>query len=200
MSERRKRRCPPGVRRPEIFPDASHLRIVLTETPSSRAASPTATIWEFESLWVSSMAGNLPRPRQMCQEPLFLSASYPCQKCPHMGRFGGMSADVISFAVGRIPQWTFAERLRKVRRDAGMNQTEFAEQLGVKRESLTAWETGRNEPRSITEVVERLERLTGVPRQWFLGWLDPEPQPRQVGEEGLEPPTFRVETRHLKIA
>lgn len=111
-----------------------------------------------------------------------------------------MSADVIPFGASRIPQWTFAERVRKVRRDMGLNQAAFAEQLGVKRESLTAWETGRNEPRSITETAERLEEVTGVPRQWFLGWMDQTPSGGPgtgVGEERFERSTFRVETRRF---
>lgn len=76
----------------------------------------------------------------------------------------------------RVPQWTFAERLRKVRRDTGLTQPEFAAQLdGVKPSTLEAWETGRNRPRDLPKVAADLERVTGVPRAWFLGWLDGSP-------------------------
>lgn len=81
-----------------------------------------------------------------------------------------MSAQVIKLPT-RIPQWDFADRLRKVRRDAGYTQEEFAQALGVGDRAYAAWEAGRNEPKAMPEIVVRLERLTGVPRAWFFGWM-----------------------------
>lgn len=82
-----------------------------------------------------------------------------------------MSSNVITFPV-TVPVWTLADRLRKVRRDSGMGQNDFAEALGFGRQAYAAWESGRNAPRDLADVAERLERVTGVPRAWFLGWMD----------------------------
>lgn len=41
---------------------------------------------------------------------------------------------------------TFAEKLRSVRRQAGMSQEQLAEQLGVSRQAVTKWETGGGIP------------------------------------------------------
>ena len=112
-----------------------------------------------------------------------------------MGTFVSMT---ISMVPNRIPQWTFGERVRKVRRQSDLTQVEFAEKLGVTRAALESWESGRNEPRNIVDVAVRLEAITGVPRQWFLGWLDgagPGGPGASVGEAGIEPATFRVESR-----
>lgn len=69
-----------------------------------------------------------------------------------------------------VPQWTFADRVRKIRRDVlRMEQGEFAGLLGVTRQAYAAWESGRNEPRSILAVARRIEEVSGVPAAWVLG-------------------------------
>lgn len=66
--------------------------------------------------------------------------------------------------------WTFADRIRKVRRDVlAIDQGEFATRLGVTRQAYAAWESGRNEPRSILAVAKRIEAMSGVPAAWVLG-------------------------------
>lgn len=76
-----------------------------------------------------------------------------------------------------IPQWTLAERLRKVRRERGLSQEVFAARIGVKPGTYSAWETGRNVPDRIDELAEKLEGATGITRLWFLGWSDGAPPP-----------------------
>ena len=77
----------------------------------------------------------------------------------------------------RPPSWTFGERLRKARREVGLNQADMAKRLGVKTATLGAWETGRNKP-DVATLAPRLEDVTGIPRVWFLGWDDgPQPDP-----------------------
>lgn len=71
----------------------------------------------------------------------------------------------------RIPEWTFAERLRKVRRELRVNQETMADRLGVKASTYGAWETGRNKP-DLAELAPQLEAVTGISRTWFLGWTD----------------------------
>lgn len=115
-----------------------------------------------------------------------------------------MSAELIHMPHRRIPQWTFAERVRKARRDLGIRQNDFAERLGVSLSAYSAWETGRNTP-DIAKVAPRLEAATGIPRTWFLGWEDESPHPdgpgggMDVHPLGLEPRThwIRDNVRHV---
>lgn len=82
-----------------------------------------------------------------------------------------------------IPRWTFAERIRKVRRDRGLTQEEFAESvLGLRLSTYSAWETGRNTP-DLAQLAPILEQRTGVPKEWFLGWMNEE-APRPDGPDG----------------
>ncbi|WP_375537680.1 helix-turn-helix domain-containing protein [Curtobacterium sp. MCBD17_032] len=89
----------------------------------------------------------------------------------------------------RYPTFSFGERVRKVRRETGMTQAEFAEKLGVGRQAYAAWEVDKNTPPRMVEVAERLEELTGVGREWFLGWADGS---GPVGPAGIEPTTSTV--------
>ena len=102
-----------------------------------------------------------------------------------------------------IPAWTFADRLRKVRREIlGTTIEGMAEALEVGSKAYGAWEAGRNKPGDIAAIATKLEQITGVPRTWFLGWTDDAPvgggsnfvggaaiRPRLVGRTGLEPVT-----------
>lgn len=75
-----------------------------------------------------------------------------------------------------VTPWTTAERMRKVRRLAGMNQTDFAAAIGVGREAYSSWEASTHDiqPRNIVTVARRIEDLTGVSASWILG-LDETP-------------------------
>lgn len=73
-----------------------------------------------------------------------------------------------------VPQWSFGDRLRKVRTELGMDQREFATKLQIKAPTLSSYEAGRANPRArdLPGLASRLQALTGVPREWFLGWDD----------------------------
>ncbi len=98
-----------------------------------------------------------------------------------------MSSNVIPMP-NRIPEWSFADRLRKVRRDGRMTIDEMAATLNVGAKAYGAWEAGRNTPADIADVAVRLERVTGVPRTWFLGW-ETDGAPRPDGPDGGLPST-----------
>lgn len=91
-----------------------------------------------------------------------------------------------------IPEETFGDRLRRVRRALGMNQETFAARLGedVGVKALGAWETGTREPRGAVSLAKRIELAFNVPAAWLLG-LDTPPTgggpelPRQ--DSNLEP-------------
>jgi transcriptional regulator with XRE-family HTH domain len=80
---------------------------------------------------------------------------------------------------GRQPlnlTWSFADRVRKVRREMRMSQEAFANLTGYKDRTIAAWETARNVP-DLADVAPRLEATTGVAKEWWLGWSNnPAPQ------------------------
>lgn len=78
---------------------------------------------------------------------------------------------------GLVPEWTFADRLRKARLKSDLTQEEFAEKLGAKSGAYSHWESGRNTPRQVVTIAQRIEMLTGIPAAWMLGLMDPAPQP-----------------------
>ncbi|GAA1401786.1 hypothetical protein GCM10009613_60670 [Pseudonocardia kongjuensis] len=80
------------------------------------------------------------------------------------------AADAGTRPGGRIPRWTFADRMRKVRVDLlEMQQTELARHLGVTRAAYAAWESGRTTPRNILAIARQVEALSEVPAAWILG-------------------------------
>lgn len=73
-----------------------------------------------------------------------------------------------------VPRWSFADRLRKIRRDVvrAATQADMAALLEYPRPAYVNWESGTSRPRDIVEVAQRIERLTGVPASWVLGLED----------------------------
>lgn len=90
-----------------------------------------------------------------------------------------------------VPEWEFSDRLRKIRKDAGLTQGEMAALLGMKKSALGHWETGFTHPRDMVATAKRIESALGVPAAWTLGVWDDE----LVRHQGLEP-----QTRWLSVA
>jgi len=97
---------------------------------------------------------------------------------------------------GTTPQWDFSDRIRKVRRTLGLTQEQMAVALEVGDKRYAAWESGRNTPDDLPGMAVRLEAISGVPRTWFLGWVDdspigggpngaPEPERRTLDYRGV---------------
>ena len=61
----------------------------------------------------------------------------------------------------------FGARLREVRKIKKLTQKELAEQIGIKQNSYSDWETGKNEP-SIENLV-KLADLFDVSLDWLFG-------------------------------
>ena len=68
----------------------------------------------------------------------------------------------------RIPAWTFGDRLRKARRDAGLSQTEMAYRLGTTDKSVANWESGASKPRDLITTAQLIEEATGVSAEWLV--------------------------------
>ena len=97
-------------------------------------------------------------------------------------------------------EWSFGDRLRKIRRVVGASQDDFAAVLEVGKESLAAWELGVNTPRNIVALSKRIELAYGVPAGWTLG-IQESPHPDPDGGEGaprpgLEPGTLGGHRRY----
>lgn len=57
------------------------------------------------------------------------------------------------------------ERIKELRKALGLTQQEFAEQLGVKRNTIAQYETGRNSP--IDAIITSICREFGVNESWL---------------------------------
>lgn len=68
----------------------------------------------------------------------------------------------------RIPAWTFGDRLRKARRDAGLSQAELAYRLGTTDKSVANWESSSSTPRDLIAVARLVEEATGVSAEWLV--------------------------------
>jgi transcriptional regulator with XRE-family HTH domain len=84
-----------------------------------------------------------------------------------------------------VPQWTLADRLRKIRRDRHLTQEQIARELGVKGVTWSAWEAGRTRPHDVVELAGLIEQRFGVPAAWTLGVLNQAtPAPRKAVDNG----------------
>lgn len=57
------------------------------------------------------------------------------------------------------------ERIRKLRRELDLTQQEFAERIGIKRNTVAMYETGRNAP--IDAVISLICRTFNVNENWL---------------------------------
>lgn len=81
-------------------------------------------------------------------------------------------------AAGFIPEFTMGDRLRKARQHTGLEQEEFANDLGISRGTIRNYELDRVAPRKI--VLKAWALRTGVP----LEWLQTGESPRQGDPDG----------------
>lgn len=102
-----------------------------------------------------------------------------------------MTTDV---GAGTIPHFTMGDRLRKARELTGLGTAEFADVLGVSRNTIGNYEADRVQPRRI--VLRAWSLRTGVP----VAWLETGESPRQDGPDGgsaalVRPPGLEPGTR-----
>ena len=64
-----------------------------------------------------------------------------------------------------VKRTTFAERLKQLREENNLNQTEFAELAGVGKSMISKWESGYCTPRATT--IDKIAHAVGVKRQWL---------------------------------
>jgi len=66
------------------------------------------------------------------------------------------------------------ERLRKIRREHGVTQEELANMLGVRKASVSFYETDKNEPTDKSKII--VARYFNISLDYLLGIID-EPMP-----------------------
>lgn len=71
-------------------------------------------------------------------------------------------------------------RIAELRRDNGMNQKELGAALGVAQTTVSAWETGRNEPDSVS--LGRMAKLFHTTIGYLMG-LEPESYSQGLSKE-----------------
>lgn len=69
---------------------------------------------------------------------------------------------------GVVPQWTIADRLRKAREVTGMDQRQFADHIGISRNTVTNYETGKT-TRFSRPMLAAWAMATGVRLDWLEG-------------------------------
>ena len=67
------------------------------------------------------------------------------------------------------PSFTFGDRLRRARRNAGLSQAEMAARLDVTPSRYGGWESDAARPWDIVDVARRVAEATDVPASWLLG-------------------------------
>jgi len=77
--------------------------------------------------------------------------------------------------LGRVPSWGFGDRVRKIRREEGLSQAEFAAQISVGEKAVAAWESGRTSPQDIVAVAKSIQKAWGWSAAWVAGLAVPPP-------------------------
>ena len=67
------------------------------------------------------------------------------------------------------PEWRIADRIRRARIYADLEQTELAEKCGVSRGLISQWELDRQSPR--VDELDLVAKATGVDLAWLAGAL-----------------------------
>ncbi len=92
-----------------------------------------------------------------------------------------------------IPVFTIGDRLRKAREVTGLDMAEFANEIGVSRQTVGNAELGKVTPRKI--MLKAWSMRTGVPIEWLeTGTTNPHQDGPDGGldvvrHQGLEPRT-----------
>jgi transcriptional regulator with XRE-family HTH domain len=93
----------------------------------------------------------------------------------HMPIIGGMSYSMQDPNRDKQPVWSLADRLRKAREEAGLEQGELAQLAGLSRATISAAENGHRRPAKATIAMWAL--ATGVSRDWLAGESEANPDP-----------------------
>lgn len=63
------------------------------------------------------------------------------------------------------------DRIKQIRKEAGLTQEKFAERLGLKRNTVATYETGKSKP--MDNIVKSICREFGINEEWLLTGKEP---------------------------
>lgn len=63
------------------------------------------------------------------------------------------------------------DRIKKIRKDANLTQQKFADKLGLKRQTIATYETGRSEP--MDNIIFSICREFNVNEEWLRNGKEP---------------------------
>lgn len=63
-----------------------------------------------------------------------------------------------------------ANRIKVIRKEAGLSQKELGKELGVAQTTVSAWESGRNEPDY--ESIRRMAKILETSAEYLMGYSD----------------------------
>jgi transcriptional regulator with XRE-family HTH domain len=95
--------------------------------------------------------------------------------------------------IGRVPDWTVGDRLRKSRRAAAISVETMAENLGVTRQTIGNYEADRSPVGRSTVIAWAF--VCGVPVEWLATGCPPwdsNPEPADYGQGGQIVPLRRT--------
>ena len=64
----------------------------------------------------------------------------------------------------------FSERIKKIRKDMGLNQEEFSDKIGISTDTIQKWEKGTLTPR--ISVAEKVANALEIPLGYLIGTTD----------------------------
>jgi transcriptional regulator with XRE-family HTH domain len=100
-------------------------------------------------------------------------------------------------AEAQRPQWTLTDRLRKARELTQLQQKEFADQLGVNRNTVNNYELAKTKPQVV--VLRAWAAAAGVDYDWLVEGTEFETRPPGRGlprrDSNLEPAAYRLSTQ-----
>lgn len=85
-----------------------------------------------------------------------------------------------------IPTWTQADRLRKSRETTGMTQREFADHIGISKNTVGNYEAGKT-TRFSRPMLAAWAMATGVPIEWLETGKSPVPDGDGDGAAAPQP-------------
>jgi transcriptional regulator with XRE-family HTH domain len=99
------------------------------------------------------------------------------------------------------PDWTWGDKVRKVRRISGLSQKEFAERIDVKAPTVAAWETSDaiEPPKGAVAAAKRIYMAFNVSTEWLLGLeVDGRPGPSTPPDGGGSTSGYEKNVRELR--
>lgn len=102
-----------------------------------------------------------------------------------------MAATITPISPAALPKWTVADRLRKAREDAGLDQADLADRIGVARSTISNYEGSKTNPRK--PILRLWAEETGVSIEWLFDGYGPTSDQEFSGKRCTRPQQLTLE-------